>query len=118
MSVPVQGTVGFAAFAGGMVGAQGGAAKSSEGFRDIFEEARGGYSVDDAWRRTAEKEGIVLTNREKEILEIKALIRQIEAALREVEEGKSDLTAEEIQELKAQLQELKQRLNMMQFGLM
>ncbi len=118
MSIPVQGTVGFAAYVSGGVGAQGGAAKSSEGFRDIYEEARGSYSVDDAVRRTMENAGIELTDREKEILKLKAMIREIEAALREVEEGESDLTGEEIQELKAKLQELKQQLYSMQFGLM
>ncbi len=118
MSIPVQGTVGFAAYASGAVGAQGGAAKSSEGFRDIYEEMKGEYSVDDAWRRTMADAGIELTDREKEILRLKAMIREIEAALREVEEGNSELTGEEIQELKARLQELKQQLYSMQFGLM
>ncbi len=118
MSVPVQGTVGIAACSSGAVGAQGGAAKSSEGFRDIYEEAKGAYSAGDAVRRTMANAGIVLTDREKEILELKALIRAIEAALREVEEGTSDLTVEEIQELKAELQRLKQQLYSMQFNLM
>ena len=117
MGVPVQ-AAGSAVFYSSTVGAQGGAAKSSEGFRDIYEEMKGEYSVDDAWRRTMADAGIELTDREKEILRLKAMIREIEAALREVEEGTSDLSAEEIQELKAQLQELKQQLYSMQFGLM
>ncbi len=118
MNIPIQGTVGSAAFGSGAVGAQGGAAKSSEGFRDVYEEARSAYSADDAVRQTMESAGIVLTDREKEILRLKALIREIEAALREVEEGKSDLSVEEIQELKSKLQELKQQLYAMQFNLM
>ncbi len=108
----------WAPYAGGTVGAQGGAAKSSEGFRDVYEEARSAYSADDAVRQTMESAGIVLTDREKEILRLKALIREIEAVLREVEEGNSELSVEEVQELKAELQRLKEQLYAMQFNLM
>ena len=118
MNIPVQGMSGIAASAASMLGAQGGAAKGSEGFREVYENARGAYSANDAVARTMKSAGIELTKREKEILELKALIRKIEAALREAEEGNSELSAEEIQELKAELQELKQQLYSMQFNLM
>ncbi len=117
MGVPVQ-AAGSAVFYSSTVGAQGGAAKSSEGFRDIFEEARGAYSANDTVRQTTEKEGVVLTKREKQIMELKSMISRIEAALREAEEGNSELSAEELQELKAKLKALKEQLYAMQFNLM
>ncbi len=116
MSFPIQFTSESTALAG-RVGAQGSAAKSSEGFRDIYESVKGAYSGDEAVNRTMKNAGIELTDREKEILKLKAMIRAIEAALQKAEEGDSDLSAEEIQELKAELQRLKEQLYSMQFGL-
>ncbi len=116
MSFPVQMLGQSAALAGGTVGAQGGASKESEGFRDVL---RGVYEGENALERikARDRSSPALSERDKEIIELKMMIAQIEAALREAEEGNSDLSADEIKELKAQLQELKQRLCALQFNL-